>query len=516
MDFSWNELSKLTDASGTKKYGVLSKLMYEISADKWMNDVTKWPKIDYPDLFNYLVNSKGSFDAKCLKNYKSLAAYEYVISAAVTDQPNPDSANKVSFSDNSTSSSSNVNLPSTSQGLNVTPQQIRPFPKVARTVTSQRKGRKSIKSCILTDTPEKERLELEYSQKTKKVVKGNKVRKVLAKRLLESSSSESEQSLHFDDSTDEESFIEKDIDNSPIQDEDYEKFSKYVYCPDSPLQKFRILGADVQPSQRIRNEVLKTWVIATNEGTVQMAHCTCMAGFGETCSHVAAVLFKIELVVRTGATRQGPTEALCTWNNKFSNNVTSLPMTEIDLRKRKWDAVEKARKVNVLPRKKVPPLSKKDIADIRAVQPNAVFFTSYVSDSSETDSASDDEVNLPLILVDLFKSSASVINSDSIKVHFSVQNCKSLEEATKKQESLWKQHKAGRLTSSNFGVVLKRKKWLDKFADSMLFPKEISNVPAIKWGKIKEKIAVQCYVESTKSNHIDFEYEPAGLHIIEI
>ncbi|KAG8183852.1 hypothetical protein JTE90_005316 [Oedothorax gibbosus] len=61
----------------------------------------------------------------------------------------------------------------------------------------------------------------------------------------------------------------------------------YVYCPDSPLQKFRILGADVQPSQRIRNEVLKTWVIATNEGTVQMAHCTCMAGFGETCSSSA-------------------------------------------------------------------------------------------------------------------------------------------------------------------------------------------------------------------------------------
>ncbi|KAG8175973.1 hypothetical protein JTE90_000012 [Oedothorax gibbosus] len=188
-------------------------------------------------------------------------------------------------------------------------------------------------------------------------------------------------------------------------------------------------------------------------------------------------------------------------------------MTEIDLRKRKWDAVEKARKVNVLPRKKVPPLSKKDIADIKAVQPNAVFFTSYASDNSETDSASDDEVNLPPTLVDLFKSSASVINSDSIKVHFSAQNCKSLEEATKSQESLWKQHKAGRLTSSNFGVVLKRKKWLDKFADSVLFPKEISNVPAIKWGKTKEKIAVQCYVESTKSNHVDFEYEPAGLHI---
>lgn len=156
--------------------------------------------------------------------------------AAVTDQPNSDQANDNSFSEISTSSTSNVNLPSTSQGLNLTPQQIRPFPKVARKVTPQQKGRKSMKSCILTDTPEKERLEMEYSQKKiKKAVKGNKVRKVLAKkRLLESSSSESEQPLHFDDSTDEETFIEKDFDNSPIQDEDfvltkYEKKQSVVY-----------------------------------------------------------------------------------------------------------------------------------------------------------------------------------------------------------------------------------------------------------------------------------------------
>ena len=75
----------------------------------------------------------------------------------------------------------------------------------------------------MTDTPEKKKsLELDYNQKIKKFLKGNKARKVpLRKRLLESSSSESELSLNFDDFTDEETFIEKDFDNSSIQDEDF-------------------------------------------------------------------------------------------------------------------------------------------------------------------------------------------------------------------------------------------------------------------------------------------------------
>ncbi|KAL5503664.1 hypothetical protein EMCRGX_G010648 [Ephydatia muelleri] len=35
-------------------------------------------------------------------------------------------------------------------------------------------------------------------------------------------------------------------------------------------------------------------------GTVVTAHCTCMAGMGEVCSHIGAVLFKVEAFVRLG------------------------------------------------------------------------------------------------------------------------------------------------------------------------------------------------------------------------
>lgn len=49
---------------------------------------------------------------------------------------------------------------------------------------------------------------------------------------------------------------------------------------------------------RLNLPPLNAWVLCENEGYVLCAHCTCMAGLGEACSHVGAVLFAIEEFVR--------------------------------------------------------------------------------------------------------------------------------------------------------------------------------------------------------------------------
>lgn len=49
---------------------------------------------------------------------------------------------------------------------------------------------------------------------------------------------------------------------------------------------------------RLNEKPLQPWVIIAKNGDVVAAHCDCMAGLGETCTHVGAVLFKIEAVVR--------------------------------------------------------------------------------------------------------------------------------------------------------------------------------------------------------------------------
>ena len=44
----------------------------------------------------------------------------------------------------------------------------------------------------------------------------------------------------------------------------------------------------------MNEKALKPWIISSKEGIIQSAHCDCMAGLGEVCSHVGALLFYVE------------------------------------------------------------------------------------------------------------------------------------------------------------------------------------------------------------------------------
>ncbi|XP_033754238.1 uncharacterized protein LOC117337378 [Pecten maximus] len=47
----------------------------------------------------------------------------------------------------------------------------------------------------------------------------------------------------------------------------------------------------VRHSQRMNDTPLRPWVIASPSGIIDCAHCDCMAGLGEACTHVGALLF---------------------------------------------------------------------------------------------------------------------------------------------------------------------------------------------------------------------------------
>ena len=54
----------------------------------------------------------------------------------------------------------------------------------------------------------------------------------------------------------------------------------------------------VMHSMRLKVKLLQPWVVISQSGVVESAHCDCTAGLAETCTHVGALLFKIEAVVR--------------------------------------------------------------------------------------------------------------------------------------------------------------------------------------------------------------------------
>ena len=55
---------------------------------------------------------------------------------------------------------------------------------------------------------------------------------------------------------------------------------------------------------------------------------------GESCSHVAALLFKVEAAVRLGYTRRACTELPCYWNNDFVKKVKPAPVHSIQFYKK--------------------------------------------------------------------------------------------------------------------------------------------------------------------------------------
>ena len=50
---------------------------YSIEESLWSEDMTKWPDLQFGDIYTYLINTKGCYTKESLKAYKSLEAYNY-------------------------------------------------------------------------------------------------------------------------------------------------------------------------------------------------------------------------------------------------------------------------------------------------------------------------------------------------------------------------------------------------------------------------------------------------------
>ena len=66
-------------------------------------------------------------------------------------------------------------------------------------------------------------------------------------------------------------------------------------------------------TQRMNDAPVILWIVTEKDGTIICAHCVgCMAGLWECCSHIASVLFYIEVWTRLHG-RLACTQVKCTW-----------------------------------------------------------------------------------------------------------------------------------------------------------------------------------------------------------
>ncbi|KAK4879609.1 hypothetical protein RN001_007755 [Aquatica leii] len=62
-------------------------------------------------------------------------------------------------------------------------------------------------------------------------------------------------------------------------------------------QKVVVLG-QVFHSQRLNDKLVNCWIITESNGQILSSHCDCVAGLGESCTHVSAVFFFIDMSLR--------------------------------------------------------------------------------------------------------------------------------------------------------------------------------------------------------------------------
>ena len=53
----------------------ISTCPYQIPADYWINDPMQWPQLEWPEVFDYLLNTPGVYTRESMKNRKSLEAH---------------------------------------------------------------------------------------------------------------------------------------------------------------------------------------------------------------------------------------------------------------------------------------------------------------------------------------------------------------------------------------------------------------------------------------------------------
>ncbi|KAL2095489.1 hypothetical protein ACEWY4_010208 [Coilia grayii] len=103
------------------------------------------------------------------------------------------------------------------------------------------------------------------------------------------------------------------------------KVGRVLLCENG---EYVLLQAAVNPSQA-STPSHNAWVLTRKNGRVETAGCTCIAGMGRSCSHAAAIMWKVENAVFNGLTGIACTDEQRKWNSGTQRNLAPKLLTEM-------------------------------------------------------------------------------------------------------------------------------------------------------------------------------------------
>ena len=290
-----------------------------------------------------------------------------------------------------------------------------------------------------------------------------------------------------------------------------------------------VITADVRHSQSVSVPPLKSWVASEKCGAIICSHCTCMAGLGGVCAHVAALLFAAEAHNRLKDT--SCTSQPCAWLSPNMQNVAYAPISDINFtaptterrRVQGGKSSQKPQQEFVLP----PPPSKETIDDfihqlsktgkpaLLSILPG--YCDEYVIDHSVLSlplSALFDPSAMDLPYCDLLKKCEEVFESLAI----TNEQARNIEASTRDQthSKMWFRYRAGRVTASNFKAAAHTD--LSQPSQSLIkcicYPESYRfSSKATEWGCEHEKIAREAYFQKVAKSHLNLTITEKGLVI---
>jgi len=287
---------------------------------------------------------------------------------------------------------------------------------------------------------------------------------------------------------------------------------------------------------------LQPWLITSTDGTILVAHCTCMAGLGESCSHVGALLFWVEAAVKIRNSKtvtQSPAYWLLpTGIQKVAyEEVRDIDFTSATTKKRKLDesimspspqtprvartggnrsdALEPSREERDMFLKKLYDANTKSV--LLSLMPG---YAQHYKPASL-------DVSLPKVLSELYDENCVGMTSEDMqsqcdiifdKIEVTPSQAAAVEERTRQQASSkdWFRFRTGRITASRLHAVCHTK--LDKPSQSIVkgvcYPNSSKfRNKATDWGCDHEKTAIAAYHHIAETDHDDFKTSQSGLFL---
>ena len=273
---------------------------------------------------------------------------------------------------------------------------------------------------------------------------------------------------------------------------------------------------------------LQPWVLVEYSGTVLVAHCTCMAGLAETCSHIGAILHWIETAVRI----QHSTSCTSKDNQwimpKSIKEVPYLQLKDIDFSAPKRQKLPSASNDNptTISTCKIIPPSEDEIQDffhkLSKERTKSVVLSVTESFSSDFICSMD---HLPRVLQGIYKSTylekdlpelLSVAESflhDRVTPQM-VDNLTQLTHGQSKSR-IWYRYKTGRITASRFRQVLHTDPNQPSLSllKGICYPESYKfSTQATSWGCEHEKDAIEVY-KAQMTSHAGLRISSSGFFV---